>query len=416
MSKPKTVQERLLGKIVRLLDGTDVVVVGISDDNLYATLIPEFSDSRIILEVANIVTRGSKFFQQEKISNSNDEGEVKMSQGTVEGSVVGSVGVIGSEATKIEDAIVSTTGAPAIAVVEDSTEREPLVLTCQFCLHPFNPIDGGLEKPDEPADVCQNCLTLAEDRLLSLGLEGDKITAQIVVEFLARFYGLVNVDAGRIVSSCVVGSVQPTTQTKVEEEDTFVDTEVAETGCKCGEDAECDGSLITPEEVFLSTRRYLAQTLMCAVEKVSGLPTRIISETEEFLTISFTAFDFEMTSMCGGYILIPGDGEAEPTREDDFSVLDDVFSYFCDSTGADSDDEVEDEDTQDVPTFLELETFHRLQNCKSEENNRKLVKLIAILNEDTATCDEDVEYRVVDKTGKKYKVTIDKLRPSAKSF
>jgi hypothetical protein len=74
----------------------------------------------------------------------------------------------------------------------------------------------------------------------------------------------------------------------------------------------------------------------------------------------------------------------------------------------DTTDDGEDLGEEPVEDPFGIGTFHRLQNCKKEENNKKLVGIFEILGEGS--------FRVVDKSGVKYKVSASKLKSSIKSF
>ena len=70
--------------------------------------------------------------------------------------------------------------------------------------------------------------------------------------------------------------------------------------------------------------------------------------------------------------------------------------------------EIDETDEEDTDEGIAVNKFYRLQNCKNEDLNKKLVVVIEVL--------EDGKFRVEDKDGGTYKVTEAKLKPSIRTF
>jgi hypothetical protein len=409
MSKAKSVNERLVGKTVRLSDGSDAIVTEISEDEKTAVL--HKGSKKLNLAVSNIETRGSKFYQKTKEDSAMTHGAAKPVGEAKPVDEVKSTQALTLEerpGIHLEDGIASS-GTNTGSAIGPANEVK---LTCQFCLHTFTEETSGMIKPEGLSDMCSECLSLAEDRLLAVGIPGQDIVPEMVVEYLTRFYGMVNSDV-------VIQVIQ------VEGNEEICDPETLKADCSVGAlsaDEEIVGDAITFEtsaEEFVYARRAVAQTLVDVINLVSGNAS-IGEETADAILLKLEPFDFELTALCGGYII--SQGEAGPVREEEFTALDELFSYFCgaqeDTTDTDvpeEEDDLENEDEDDEVEHLQLGTFYRLQNCKNEANNKKLVKVIEfILPEEDS--DSPIVYRVIDKDGKTYKVTDSKLKPSIKSF
>jgi hypothetical protein len=390
-SKPKTVFERLTGKDVKLLDGSVAKITEISANGKTAKL--NKGAKKLNLPVEEIEARGGRFYQKKtKIEEGSTMSEATPVE-SVETEVAAEIVVEVPAEVEEVDAVEVTTNA-----VEEFL-AETTMLACQFCGHLYDAELEGLAKPDDIANMCQDCLEMSENGLLAKGIPGGDISVEMVIEWLCRYYGMVNSDL--VIQ--IIGpepTVEPAEAPPVEEEEEFVH------------------DFQTSVEEFIFARREIAKTLIHVINLVSGNAS-LGDETPESIMLKLEPFDFELTSLCGGWII--SQTEEGMVREEEFTALDELFSYFCgaqEDLGDDTElpDEEEDfeDDEDEVLEYLPLGTFYRLQNCKSEENNKKLVKILEAYKPETE--DGSYTYRVEDKDGKKYKVTESKLKPSIKSF
>jgi hypothetical protein len=412
-SKPKTVRERLVGKDIKLMDGSVAKITDISKDDKTAKL--NKGAKAFGIPVAEIETRGSRFYH--KITNQEGTEMSNTAAPVVPEATATQSPAVEETTTTAEEIVEAVEKIAEIATnivesIEAKTENTA-VLTCQFCLHTFAAENAGMARPDSISDMCSDCLTLAEDRLLAVGIPGQDIIPEMVVEYLTRFYGMVNSD----VVIQVIGLDDDGTICDAEN----TDSPCAGVGCTCDQEQQAEESapeFETSAEEFLYARRAIAETLVRTINLVSGNAS-IGEETADAILLKLEPFDFELTALCGGYII--SQGEAGMVREEEFTALDELFSYFCGETSApdedlelpEEEDDLED-DLEEETTHLPVGAFFRLQNCKNEENNKKLVKIIEVVLPETE--DGAVIYRTIDKTGKTYKVTESKLKPSIKSF
>jgi hypothetical protein len=392
-SKPKTVSERLIGKIVRLVDGSDATVSSISVDDKTARLSggTETFPRELTIAVEEIEARGGRFFQKQS-TNIQQQGGA-MSVETVET----------AEAVKVEDE----------AIVEETVSEEcGYVLTCQACTHTYPVGSGGYEKPGDIANICPDCLDLATKGLLSSGSPYADIIPENQIEYLFNYYGLINTEV-RVKLEASISMDDDCTNDAIAQliRDGIVTGDPGCCGCSGGDKTDTAEG-VEPTDFqsslaeFLFARKEIALTLIKVINLISG-DAELGEETEDAIVLKLQPFDFELSSLCGGYILTE---EADGTivRGEEFIALDELFSYFCGSMENDAlvdEPEVEEPEVEDI---YAIGTFHRLQNCKNAENNNKRVVIYEHL--------ENGGFRALDESGTGYKVSASKLKSTKKSF
>ena len=389
-SKKKTLKERFENKQIVLCGGTLANVISINEEANKIVVKDTVTKKDKVIKVDNIEARGGKFFQKEVVKMSQSP-EVEV----VETAAETSEAVAEVETT--EEVLCTQEELDEIAkqMVEGikKIDREKMILTCQFCGHEYDADNGGLERPEDPADACEGCVALAENRLLKSGVPGHEITPSLIISWLVRFYGLVNTNL--VVE--VINTVNTNEEAVVSEK-------------SCCSSAEKSNSC-SGVNTFMDARRKIAE-LLISIATGRGYTAAIADETEECVYITFNTFGLELTALCGGFLVNVGE-DGVVRKFEEFSPLDEIVSYFFEETSngeSEEDTEEEIEEMSEIDT-LPLGSFHRLQNCKNEANNKKLVKVIEV------DCSSDsIIYRVEDKSGKTYKVTESKLRPSAKAF
>jgi hypothetical protein len=429
-SSKKSLKVRFEGKTIIMADGMQCIVTEVKPVGKVSEgfVIIHHKGKKIELAEENIETKGNKYFQKEevKVSGVKKTDVVAAATAAVAPALVTEKLAPAPKVTLEDEEVMeefdageeSFLGTPVYRKGEEQPEE--VLLTCQFCVHTFNTLDEGFEKPQEVADVCPNCISLAEARLLGAGVPGHEVTPELVTEFLARFYGMVRSDLAINVSEII--SLTDKQEQAVEK---AVEHAIGDL-CEVPVQPVATPIFESCSDAFTYARRSIAKTL---VEIISPLDSeaQILQETEDSIILRFNTFDFELGSLCGGFILSPSDEEeCGFVKDTDFMALDELYSYFCEEAEAAAEAEAEaiataagDEDLEDLEEddedeLLPIGTFYRMQNCKKEENNKKLVKLIDLIpNEDP---EAQVVYRVQDKTGKTYKVTESKLKPSVKSF
>lgn len=384
----KTLEERFTGKSIRMLSGATLGVQSVSIDPEGVYVLPIEGSDAMFIPTSCIEPRGGKFWQKDL-----NVDQIK---------------------TQIKG--------------ERKMEDQEKTISCQFCGHEFVS-GGGLVKPDSIADICTGCVALAEKRIL-MDFPEIEITEAIIVEWLTKFYSPVmnnspviiklhttvsipNIDEnGQLCDDCQHEMVEEALQEEktlkelLDEDPEFMDAcQQAVADILEHEDQENKdndfGEFDSPESAFLFARRAIAEIMQKIIIAVNG-SAAILEETEEGIHLRLDPFDFELTALCGGYLLSAGE-DGSLVREESFTSLDDLFAYFCEAP------EVEME-------YLPLGTFYRLQNCKKEELNKKLVKIIEVIIPEPNDADTPVKYLTEDKEGKRYRVTESKLRVSAKSF
>lgn len=403
---------RMIGKELNFKDGIGTVV-GKSENSVAVNV--KVSDKYIVVLLSDIVTKGSKYYVEK---DTTEFEEAVKTEADLQPEVV----VTNSVKTTItEDKTDSVKDAETIT--EDG-DNDPISITCQFCGHPFMSNDYGMLKPDDPSDACIQCMDLAEKRLLASGIKGEDITTQLITDFLSRFYSLVEnvpIFISKASSSHDVNCECACTET---EEETVNNKE---TGCCCSEVEHTDSSdnlrmdYVNPVELYLSFRNNIARMLVESIHALGGEVFGVETlEDNQAVVIKLGEYNFNLTELCGGYIV--NIVEDKEVIEDEFVSLDSFLERFIisDEDEDSSEDEEDEEDDEIMFNHLPLGSFHRLQNCKNENNNKKLVKIIEVIIPEDKDSDvglkSDITYRVEDKTGKTYKVSENKLKPSVKSF
>jgi hypothetical protein len=410
MARAKTLVERFLNKTIILPDRSELMVMKVDEDSKVlmvstfenSTLDPSFVNG---ISVNNVEARGGKFWY-----NNNTTTERKIAMETAENSN-GVTAQVKNVMSTAEEVTVKPVEVKDGVEVVGPTVDGIADLVCQFCGHKFSSKDeNSFVRPEVAVDICSGCISMAEDRLLMAGVPGYDIIPKLVMEYLLRFYGMVNTDL--VIAIPEQGQVQPTETTGCCTE-CICDTSPAEVVDTVNEVVSNEVVLKTPVEAFLAARLKVAATICETIQSLNAQANIDSSDNEDaYVKIIFAPFDFHLTALCGGFIV------KDEIVDEEFCSLDDLLSYFADSTSTVlgyEDEAEEDLDDEDEDTIvLPIGTFYRLQNCVKEENNKKLVKIIeTIIPEGDET---QVVYRVQDKAGKKYKVTEDKLKPSIKEF